>query len=266
MPDFSSSEYWSNRFATEIHNPFEWLANSELVIPSIIDSIRSVISSRPEARHRSPLSVLHFGCGTSSLGDDVLKALKTCKDIDTHIELVNSDYVAQSLKPPEDVMPRESTPIINLNVLSPLELLLASPQSGWDLLIDKSTADAISCGPDLPPSTIPNNVPGRALIPAIEKLADCLADVTRKGGRWVCISYSSARFPFLDSNLSSRERETLEVGKSVVQVLQKWKLLERKLVATTYIPGGRQVRDRNGVERVVYEPETGVWVYVLERI
>lgn len=54
----------------------------------------------------------------------------------------------------------------------------AAPPNGWDLYVDKSTADAISCGPD----------------EAFEALCENLAACGKPTSMWISISYSSTRF------------------------------------------------------------------------
>jgi len=56
------------------------------------------------------------------------------------IQVVDSDYVAESITLPN------SRQILNLNALD-LSDLQNKSEGRWDLIIDKSTADAISCGP-----------------------------------------------------------------------------------------------------------------------
>ena len=128
-----------------------------------------------------------------------------------------------------------------MDILDMTALTKHSPEGGWDLLIDKSTADAISCGPD---------IKGR---PPIETLCRNLAEATRNGGRWICVSYSENRF----DHLQSKDRD-LKEGEGAT-----WKLRARFPLSVSQTE--RVVKDGD-VERVVHEPETSVWGYHLERI
>jgi len=199
----------------------------------------------------------------------------------TDIEVIDSDYVAESITLPSN------RPILNLNALD-LSDLLAKSDIPWDLIIDKSTADAISCGPLI------------GEVEPIHVLCENLGQVTKKGTRWISISYSPTRFSFLPTSEASGSEASASEAKSgsgasgseeksgsggderqgeiestdIVngeggkrgEGTKGWKLIERKFLASTSLPEGRRWKDEGGVERVVFEPETGVWGWVLERI
>lgn len=65
------------------------------------------------------------------------------------------------------------------------------------------------------------------------------------------VSYSPIRYDFL-SDIGNDDS-------------YGWKVVRKEMVAMTSIPEGRRVQDGDQ-ERIVYEPETGVWMYVLERV
>lgn len=191
----------------------------------------------------------------------------------TDIEVIDSDYVAESITLPSN------RPILNLNALD-FSDLLAKSSGGWDLIIDKSTADAISCGPLI------------GEVEPIHVLCENLGQVTKKGTRWISISYSPTRFSFLPTsgsevseseasgseasgseakNGSGGDERKGEIGSTDIvngegEGTKGWKVIERKFLASTSLPEGRRWKDERGVERVVFEPETGVWGWVLERI
>jgi hypothetical protein len=251
VSDFSSAEYWSARFVTE--TSFEWLLPSNKIITFILDNFLP----NPESKI---IKCLHLGCGTSTLGMELEDALKKAIRGEVDIQVIDSDYVAESITLST---PR---PILNLNALDLYDLRSKS-EGGWDLIIDKSTADAISCGPligDIEP---------------INVLCDNMAEVTNRGTRWISISYSPTRFSWLSitsggngdgagirgearSNMGQAGREEGGEGRGG----GGWKVLEKKFLASTSLPEGRRWKDASGVERVVFEPETGVWGWVLERV
>ena len=79
----------------------------------------------------------------------------------------------------------------------------------FDILVEKSYCDALACGEDIPvmPWSIrpelshPGNldeVKGIRIAPEAAA-AIYLASVTRQGGVWIALSYSSSRFDFLKS-------------------------------------------------------------------
>lgn len=230
VSDFSSAEYWASRFTTE--TSFEWLLPSSPIIAFIIENFQ------PDLESRKAIKCLHIGCGTSDLGKELEDALKEklrsmVSNVEVDVQVIDSDYVAESIQPSANpsLEPRQILPLDGLNLS---DLMHKSPEPGWDLIIDKSTADAISCGP---------------LIDSIEPLQILLhnlAQVTKKGTRWISISYSATRFSHLEQG-------------------DGWKVIEKRFLASTSLPEGRRWKDASGVERVVFEPETGVWGWVLER-
>ena len=251
-PDFSSQSYWSTRFKSE--TSFEWLVQSNEIIPLILDALPG--PSDGDKR----VNVLHIGCGTSSLGAELNRALKehlALRDgIDApEVKVVDTDYVVplQYASPSEG----QGVEFRQCDILDVESLGAISPE-GWDLVVDKSTADAISCGPSLPidgpgqegdGST--TGTQGRMAREPIEVMCENLGRVTQRGSRWVCVSYSETRFDHLS-------RSTGGEGQSA-----RWKVLQKQGLKET--TGQRVVKDGD-TERIVYEPSTSVWAYVLERI
>ena len=259
VSDFSSAQYWATRFTTE--TSFEWLLPSSKIIAFILENFRPTT--------KNIVKCLHLGCGTSSLGLELEEAFKQAMTTDGNdrngdVQVVDTDYVAESISSITQLRP-----IIPLNALD-LSDLIRNSEDGWDLIIDKSTADAISCGPLI------------ADIEPINVLCWNLAKVTKKGMRWISISYSSTRFTFLDAIMERGFHATKDrdVGEGVEDDGDEskggdagtggeeggWKVVERRFLASTSLPDGRRWRDESGVERVVFEPETGVWGWVLERV
>jgi hypothetical protein len=244
VSDFSSAEYWSARFVTE--TSFEWLLPSNKIITFILENFHP----NPESKI---IKCLHLGCGTSTLGMELEEALKQRIGDKVDIQVIDSDYVSESITLS---IPR---PILNLNALD-ISDLRSKSEGGWGLIIDKSTADAISCGPlidDMEP---------------INVLCNNMAEVTREGTRWISISYSPTRFSFLSTTktTSGVNGEGAGIGDETRIEGEGggggWKVLEKKFLASTSLPEGRRWKDKSGVERVVFEPETGVWGWVLERV
>ncbi|WWD04658.1 hypothetical protein V865_002729 [Kwoniella europaea PYCC6329] len=269
--DFSSPVYWSNRFESE--SSFEWLMSDEDLLPFLEENLPQPFSGQDDGSGTIPtvdnddqqrstnasttLDILHFGSGTSSLGSSLqryfdsakstskTKAKGKCRD---KVQVYDSDYVpTPQSSHPSDV----DVPFILLNVLSLQSLKFNTPEDKWDLIVDKSTCDAISCGGPLPRSTVDQGEEEEngSISNPIERLLYNLSRVTKIGGRWISISYSSNRF---DDEIYTK---------------YGWKLIKKQMISTTYISGGKIVKDsRSGEERVVHEPETGVWMYVLEKV
>ncbi|WRT67596.1 uncharacterized protein IL334_004568 [Kwoniella shivajii] len=248
------------------------------------------------------VDILHFGSGTSSLGSTLHRHLndtnlsrkrKLNLNLHSNFQVYDSDYVplpksvpvlstSTTSATPSTITTNsvsDDVPFILQDVLSIESLLKTLPKSlckKWDLLIDKSTSDAISCSSHLPNHEHP--IYGESPVDPVERLAWNLSKVTGKGARWISISYSTDRYNFISSPKSppssssslppARFSHTLNIqneheGK---QIDFGWKVLSKKMIDTTYIPSGRIIKDpKSGMERVVHEPETGVWAYVLER-
>lgn len=283
VSDFSSPEYWSNRFMNE--KSFEWLANSPALGPIILELIKDLIQTRD-----APLNILHFGCGTSSLGPDLVRLLR---EQEISARVVDADYVAEFIPPNPRISAdnkRNGVPLINLDVLDSDQLAATVPDGGWDLLLDKSTADAISCGPSMPwrsaegeeaeieeirtgnsakdaVDTSENDDEGdEELFEPIHILCDTLASVTRLGGKWFCISYSSTRFDHLKSpshpshSAPNNQISPTSSGSPI------WRLISAQPIDGAFTGKPSTVSDEAGGKRVVYAPETNVWGYILERI
>ncbi|KAK8858406.1 hypothetical protein IAR55_002633 [Kwoniella newhampshirensis] len=354
--DFSSAEYWSTRFETE--RSFEWLVPTSTLIPLIVECL-GVIESDEHSRNTStpaststdrPVHILHLGCGTSSLSSSLLHHLTdhpgepTPQHPGIRYRIHDSDYISPP-KLPSSPIQFHQVDLLSLSTLrttvaslsnhskkdaqttSQSEVVSSSSytesrQSNlffFDLLIDKSTSDAISCSSPLPPEPDPDFPEEELPTDPVERLLYNLSKVVRKGGRWLSVSYSDKRYdcllPHLESSASRstgtsndhfytsnsleedrlrdgdddaiggrrnqhQPRDDEEAGKPSKGVVDSdehtgeispkvawlgWKIVRKEMIATTYIPGGRRVRDGNS-ERIVYEPETGVWAYVLERI
>jgi hypothetical protein len=219
MPvDYASQAYWETRLAKERETGHEWLVPTSTILPVVAALI-------PDDRI---VKILHFGCGSSSLGPELQKAFGS------RVDITDADYAASSIRP-SSIESFDSVPLIEVDVLDLAALRASSPVGGWDILIDKSTADAISCGP-----------PSRLFDDAIEKeaidvLCTNVAQVTRPGGRWISISYSSERFNWL-----SRRPDSV------------WRVISR-------LPVKLQSSTVSNSQGVVYQPEEGVWAWILER-
>ena len=312
-PDFSSSRYWSTRFESE--RSFEWLVRSEELVPLIVDSFQYLrqnqesrsgagarsdsSSSRPKqatCAGRKPWRILHLGCGTSTLGQDVQTALQQSirdpKSESSGLEngeeafVLDTDYVVSSHR-------SSSIPFEQCDILDPLSLKClkhkASKLAGdapdpedqlreegfWDMVIDKSTADAISCGPSIPRTR--KAEPSSTDRHPLEVMAENLGGVVMQEGIWICVSYSEARFDGIARvSLDSTDSENAFIGdngsgeasRSGRERDKAWEgpmwRLEKRVPLTT--GSNRRVIMDGDIERVVYEPESSIWMYVLRRI
>jgi hypothetical protein len=102
-----------------------------------------------------------------------------------------------------------------IDLLDHNSLLIACKRGAYSVIIDKSTSDSIACADDvhipLPyPIGLHDLTYDSDLIQSpdpvhpLHIIAIHLALVTRPGARWIALSYSNDRFPFVDGLYSSR--------------------------------------------------------------
>ena len=220
-PDYELQSYWHTRFEKERH--FEWLGNgADTILPHVrtylCDSQTSARSSPTQ-----PARLLHIGAGTSSLPERIRELYHDVygAEVDERA-IVHTDFAANLVARQQEKEaalavggPRKGMRWICADAMKWGELHAALDMDGehitFDLVVDKSTSDAISCGDDVSYSS-----PDPGLHPAINKylathegrtmtfvpvevLAVHLASLVRPGGLWVALSYSSNRFSFLSS-------------------------------------------------------------------
>lgn len=228
MPDYSSQQYWQKRLLNEDSDGFEWLVSSEDILPHLAGVF-------DHDRLRLPARILHLGCGSSTLGADIQRRFGARSEV-YDADFALSDAQRSYLSRAEEPTLRE-LPVLHINALSLSDLLRTQPEGGWDILVDKSTADAISCGEPLPDDS--DHAPSDTSEP-IELLCVNLSKVTRPHAVWLCVSYSSNRFDFL----SSAEKRF------------GWRVRSKSPVSR---PSHQKPGD------VVHRPETCTWAWLLER-
>lgn len=161
------------------------------------------------------------GDGQRQGGENEAKGLRTV--------VVNTDFAEQAVERGRQTESAKKGEVrwekMDLLNWRDIESLRDETEAGvgkiFDFVVDKSTSDAISCGPGVPFSQetltcspeefhplIPLCVakaPSKILtLDPLEVLALHLASLVRPGGLWVALSYSSHRFPFLVSPTERR--------------------------------------------------------------
>lgn len=233
--DFSSRAYWRGRLRNENETGFEWLVPSSAII-----NVVSEVAQDTALIDHSPLRVLHFGCGSSTLGSDIQQHLGP------RAQVTDADYASASLRArdpgatPTTLPSTLFVPLFEADVMDLASLRAITPPGGWHLMIDKSTADAISCSAPIsvPSSCDPSGERDRD---CLDILCDNLGAVAAQDCRWISVSYSSSRFDFLTQRPH-----------------RHWAVLDKfpvQLAPTTSINEGR----------VVYQPQVGTWVWILGR-
>ena len=122
----------------------------------------------------------------------------------------------------------------------------------FDVILDKSTSDAVACGPDIGVFLGVETMRSVHVHP-VHVLAVHLAAVTATGGRWLTVSYSAERFPFF------QDRDA-EAAWPVPDGYPDPALLWR-LESFTPIEGVEPEPKDDGVHR----PKVMYWLYTLER-
>lgn len=184
MPaDFDKREYWHDRFTTETR--FEWLATSDdfmRILEADADFLKML---RLNACSSScPPRVLHVGFGTSDLQNHLRAAgFRDVLNVDYEPLALERGRAAEKARFGDVRMGYAVADATRLDQ----ELGLLGNVNGYgekqttrkfDLVIDKSTADAVSCGGE------------EAVLNMCRAVRRCLAP----GGFWISLSYSQSRF------------------------------------------------------------------------
>lgn len=177
MPsDYDKQEYWHDRFSSETE--FEWLAPSA----TLMDVMEPHLARLPETAR-----ILHLGSGTSDLQNHLRRR--------GFLDVTNVDYEPLTIEHGRrlearafdgDVRTRYLVADVTCPDLAARLLRGGGGDDGggsaasrpFDLVVDKSTADAVSCGGD------------EALLAMLAGVRACMAD----SGRWISLSYSATRY------------------------------------------------------------------------
>jgi hypothetical protein len=263
-PSYGSQEYWNERFISE-SEPFEWLEAPDVLDPFLLDALSNDEESHPK--------LLHIGCGTSMLSCH-LRTLVNAPD-----QIHNLDYAPAAIelgrKREQELCNTDENPTNGtsmswdaVDLLSHKSLLNACKPGTYSIIVDKSTSDCIACSDD-PPISLPYSIDISLDAPTsssihttpepihpLHVLAVHLALITKPAARWVSLSYSDDRFPFVDGLFSSRPHVD---GFPDTGTL--WKLLDKREVESKE----QQVVDVSVAGTITYRPKVSHWVYVMQR-
>lgn len=205
-PDFASQAYWQRRFTNgEPSSGFEWLGLPLVFISYIQTWLQDLDGNAEDApslggNTLSP-NVLHIGSGSSSLSFDLRRYLPPSV---SPSRILNVDY-AQAAVDWGKTRERETFDsaggmrweAVDLLDTSQVVNLIGRPSSSTTssplLIIDKSTSDALSCGPSLPSPLVPQQT-----IDPLPLLVLNLALVSPPRTDWLVQSYSQDRFAGVD--------------------------------------------------------------------
>ncbi|KAF2869995.1 hypothetical protein BDV95DRAFT_497079 [Massariosphaeria phaeospora] len=275
---FGSQDYWNNRFTANSH-PFEWLEAPTALDPHLFAALKHTNDENPE--------ILHIGCGTSLLSDhlrahinnpaqihnldysEVAITVGRKREVDLY---ANKDAIRDQLpatsKPQRPTYMRWST----ANLLDHSSLLTCCQPSTYSIVVDKSTSDSIACSEDvyvpLPypvsisrdphSSSSSEHTTSFEPIHPLHVLAIHLALVSKPKARWISLSYSTDRFPFLHHPPPELHKQELERA-GLPNPGTLWRLEAKYEIE---VPPAAAPEDSNGT---IHRPQILHWVYVLER-
>ncbi|GJE85884.1 hypothetical protein PsYK624_019630 [Phanerochaete sordida] len=228
-PDYESKDYWENRFKSETH--FEWLGDGgDTIIPELV----GYLLCRPPTRNTLPPLCLHIGAGASTLSNDMLRQYRTVYKTFRGPVIYNTDFAEEVVKRGNEVEQAKGPEVVweHIDLLRWKDMLalkkrvLETKNSKFELVVDKSTADAIACSAEMeytketlsssPEDAHPlihhelsqSDLDNVSYHP-VEILALHLASLVAPGGVWIALSYSANRFEFLEEG---HEEEGLMTG------------------------------------------------------
>lgn len=293
MPAFASQEYWEERFAKDC-TPFDWLLPAQ--------TLRDIVSDSLDAATLKEAEILHIGCGTSD--SSILREL-----VNDPPQIHNVDYSQAALdasvlreqgaqnkeeeseilvvsRPQPDPSRRMRWSCLDvLSLGSTLSLLEQQMEVGklFDLILDKSTSDSISCGSDvslqLPyflsvngwtRGILGSGVAQLAEIHPLHVLAVHLAALTTpRTGKWIAISYSEDRFPFLPPYPQTSSHGFLPdsvIKAGFAHPRQLWSLeTKRKIDLNSKKEETLAERKKRLSSPQVHRPRVSHWLYVMVR-
>eukprot|EP00928_Gymnodinium_smaydae_P067152 TRINITY_DN50099_c0_g1_i1.p1 TRINITY_DN50099_c0_g1~~TRINITY_DN50099_c0_g1_i1.p1 ORF type:complete len:223 (-),score=33.70 TRINITY_DN50099_c0_g1_i1:105-725(-) len=167
-------DYWDRRYRNE-PSPFEWLKT--------FDEIQALIANA--ARASVDVDVLHAGCGTSLLAEDMYDAgYKRIVNIDNSVVAIDAMIERNRKRRPD------------MKWLQMDATALAFPDGSFDIVLDKSLIDTFACSEESASIVL-------AYLKEVQR-------VLRPGGVFLCISYGApdTRLVFMtDTELSFTVRD-----------------------------------------------------------
>ena len=265
-PSFSEAQYWDKRF-TENTNAFDWLLPEQCFDEEIADFLKAQGSEHG-------FQILHIGSGTSMLSFHLAGTVpkgSLVHNVDFSKEAVEWGRLKEHelAKASNNDGGHATTAQMSWNqvaLLSLPSLLKSTGPQTMDLIIDKSTSDAIACGADVlvdlseGAMNLESNTSRLAMkVHPLHILALNLAVTAKPGARWLCLSYSKERLPWVPT-LFAPHHDPLPEG--MPNPAKYWSLVRKKEIQTE-----EEVQDKYKkiVGDVVHRMATSHYLYVLER-
>lgn len=192
---FGDVEYWDNRFTKE--EQFDWLADYAVLEPWLRKAIT-----------RTSGQILHIGCGSSALSTQLRELVTSpaqIHNVDYSSVIIERNRQRELKKSASSGHTIEPSRWSTLDLLSASQILdFGASDEKFDIVVDKSTSDAISCAEDVKaeiPYEISNLCTNQLncstttqIVCPLDILAVHLAYLARPGCQWIVLSYSSSRF------------------------------------------------------------------------
>ncbi|KZT19487.1 hypothetical protein NEOLEDRAFT_1077710 [Neolentinus lepideus HHB14362 ss-1] len=225
-PQYHDQTFWNKRFEHE--TLFEWLGDGQItMLPPLNDFLVQYKSHRDAVPE-----ILHIGAGTSIFQEHVKNALIQVygRDVDCR-KILNTDFSDMAVMKGRSAAANSGAKSAmrwakaDLTKWEDMRNISSNTPGRFAMVLDKSTSDAVSCGPSMimqakPKSDVDplvqeiwsrdssNSNNGSCSVSPLELLAMNLAFCVEPGGIWIALSYSSDRFPFMrSSSLPMRSNE-----------------------------------------------------------
>ena len=200
-PAFDQQSYWHNRFLSE--STFEWLISSE----TFLDVAAPFLCRLPR-----DAPILQLGCGTSDLHIHLRRHGFT--------NVTNLDYEPLAIERSQAMERDEFGDIRTTHVVA--DVLGLDLGRKFDLVLDKSTADAIAC------------CEGPSVLTMTHRVKNHLTE----NGVWLSLSFSASRFETDDGTLPLRTEivdrlRTIKGKPSDPDVFHYCHLLQNRTASTT---------------------------------
>ncbi|KAI9036033.1 uncharacterized protein KD926_002512 [Aspergillus affinis] len=244
--DYDDVQFWDHKFATG-RDVGEWLNPGESLVDAVVSDLESRSSFAVDVTPR----VLHLGPGISQLGVKLRDAFTERRWLGNGI--VNVDFSAEAVRLGLERESKEDVSCamhwLRADLRSWDDMSRLSPLGPFDIILEKSTSDAIATGPSphFSPDTAPADIcptvrriiehNGETIMSPVELLGLHLVPLTRPGATWATLSYSTMRF----DNLG--------------HLADYWDLVSRTPVKA---PQGE-------TSAFVHTPEVFHWIYILRR-
>jgi len=259
VPEYESVEYWDRKYLLN-ERPFEWL-----LPPHVLgQEIHSILNNYPENA-----SILHIGSGNSQLSfylKDVIQNAERIHNLDFSQTALDWGMKTEARTNPEN----SRMEWIKASLTDIRSLLSVCEHQQYSIVVDKSTADSIACGPEVdididfplissPTIDMSKDSQASYVLP-LQVLAINLAYITKPGATWISLSYSQKRFDILNEDLNNNDQEYVDPAlhdQGFPDVKQLWRLEKSVAIETA------EEYKSNG--SIVHRPKAEHYMFILQR-